>query len=240
MLQTGKLFPRVGFLGTNPAWRSKRVVRFCNGRGTAEQWIKEGKNVMKWAKLSCRTFKDNQTRLQLFVSAYNLANFLWRPTVPKSVSKWTLTTLREELIKIRAKMARHSKQVTFQLAEVAVPRVLFAAILQWIKRLAMPPPSVARTFASHGGSGTGLTNWEKPRSATGQSSLRSPSRVVAKDFRANENGCRPPRTRGDARHGGGGLVRWMNKRAWVSSRLTANGKCRINLQAQYITFTGRG
>jgi hypothetical protein len=39
------------------------VVRFYNGRGTAEQWIKEGKNAVKWIKLSCRTFKDNQARL---------------------------------------------------------------------------------------------------------------------------------------------------------------------------------
>ena len=40
---------------------SKNVVKFYNGRGTAEQWIKEGKNAVKWTKLSCRTFKDNQT-----------------------------------------------------------------------------------------------------------------------------------------------------------------------------------
>ena len=143
----GELFPRVGFIVTNLSWRSKRVVRFYNGRGTAEQWIKEGKNAVKWTKLSCRTFKDNQTRLQLFALAYNLANFLRRLAVPKSVSHWTLTTLREKLIKIGAKVTRHSKYVTFQLAEVAVPRELFAAILERIARLAMPPPSVGRAYA---------------------------------------------------------------------------------------------
>jgi hypothetical protein len=143
----GELFPRVAFIVTNLAWRSKRVVRFYNGRGTAEQWIKEGKNAVKWTKLSCRTFKDNQTRLQLFALAYNLANFLRRLAVPKSVSHWTLTTLREKLIKIGAKVTRHSKYVTFQLAEAAVPRELFAAILERIKRLAMPPPSVAGAYA---------------------------------------------------------------------------------------------
>jgi hypothetical protein len=41
------LFPRVGFLVTNLRWRSKKVVRFYNRRGTAEQWIKEGKNAVK-------------------------------------------------------------------------------------------------------------------------------------------------------------------------------------------------
>ena len=68
----GELFARVGFIVTNLTWRSKRVVRFYNGRGTAEQWIKKGKNAVKWTKLSCRTFKDNQARLQLFALAYNL------------------------------------------------------------------------------------------------------------------------------------------------------------------------
>jgi hypothetical protein len=139
----GELFPRVGFIVTNLTWRSKNVVKFYNGRGTAEQWIKEGKNAVKWTKLSCRTFKDNQARLQLFALAYNLGNFLRRLALPKPVRHWSLTTLREKLIKIGAKVTRHSKYVTFQLAEVAVTRNLFAAILNRIARLAIPPPMVA-------------------------------------------------------------------------------------------------
>jgi hypothetical protein len=134
----GELFPRVGFIVTNLGWRSKRVVRFYNGRGTAEQWIKEGKNAVKWTKLSCRTFKDNQARLQLFALAYNLANFLRRLALPKDIRQWSLTTLREKLVKIGAKVTWHSKYVFFQLAEVAVPRRLFAAILERVRRLAMP------------------------------------------------------------------------------------------------------
>jgi len=136
----GELFPRVGFIVTNLTWRSKRVVKFYNGRGTAEQWIKEGKNAIQWTKLSCRKFKDNQTRLQLFALAYNLANFLRRLALPKAVRHWSLTTLREKLIKIGAKVTRHSKYVFFQLAEVAITRNLFAAILDRIARLAIPPP----------------------------------------------------------------------------------------------------
>jgi len=81
----GELFPRVGFIVTNLNKHSKNVVKFYNGRGTAEQWIKEGKNAVKWTKLSCRTFKDNQTRLQLFSLAYNLANFLRRLALPHEV-----------------------------------------------------------------------------------------------------------------------------------------------------------
>ncbi len=79
-----ELYPRVGFIVTN-IWKApERVVHFYNGRGTAEQWIKEGKNAVKWTNLSCRTFKDNQTRLQLFALAYNLANFLRRLALPAS------------------------------------------------------------------------------------------------------------------------------------------------------------
>lgn len=138
----GELFPRVGFIVTNLTKQSKSVVKFYNGRGTAEQWIKEGKNAVKWTKLSCRTFKDNQARLQLFALAYNLGNFLRRLALPKPVQHWSMTTLREKLIKIGAKVTRHSKYVFFQLAEVAVTRNLFAAILDRIAQLAIPPPLV--------------------------------------------------------------------------------------------------
>jgi hypothetical protein len=50
----GELFPRVGFLVTNLKWRSQRVVRFYNARGTAEQWIKEGKNAVKFTTRGVR------------------------------------------------------------------------------------------------------------------------------------------------------------------------------------------
>ena len=73
--------------------RCKNVVKFYNGRGTAEQWIKEGKNAVKWTKFSCRTFQDNQTRLQLFALAYNLANFMRRLALSHDVKHWSLTTL---------------------------------------------------------------------------------------------------------------------------------------------------
>jgi hypothetical protein len=98
----GELFSLVGFIVTNLKWRAKKVVRFYNARGTTEQWIKEGKNAVKWTKLSCRRFRDNAARLQLFALAYNLANFLRQLALPKPIQGWTLTTLREKLIKIGA------------------------------------------------------------------------------------------------------------------------------------------
>src|SRR5512135_877586 len=135
----GELFPRVGFVVTNLRRSPKRVIKFYNGRGTAEQGIKQGKNALNWTRLSCRRFRDNRMRLPLFALAYNLANFLRHLALPRSVRTWTLTTLREKLIKIGAKVVSHAKAVTFQLAEVAVPRALFAAILGRIGRLRAAP-----------------------------------------------------------------------------------------------------
>ena len=135
---SGELFPRIGFIVTNLKRPAKAVVRFYNQRGTAEQWIKEGKNAVKWTRLSCHDFVDNQVRLQLFVLAYNLGNLLRQAVLPRSVRHWTLTTLREKLIKIGAKVVRHSRQVIFQMAEVAVPRELFRSILCAIGHLRQP------------------------------------------------------------------------------------------------------
>jgi len=68
---------------------------------------------VNWTRLSCRDFADNQIGLQLFVLAYNLDNFLRRLALPFNVKHWTLTTLRDKLIKIGAKVMRHARYVTF-------------------------------------------------------------------------------------------------------------------------------
>ena len=69
----GELFPRVGFIVTNMSAGPEGVVHFYNGRGTAEQWIKEGKYALNWTRLSCHRFVANRVRLPLFILAYNLA-----------------------------------------------------------------------------------------------------------------------------------------------------------------------
>ena len=71
--------------------------------------------------------------------AYNLANFLRRLALPRGVKHWSLTTLREKLVKIGAKVTQHAKYVTFQMAEVAIPRQLFREILRRITRLRASP-----------------------------------------------------------------------------------------------------
>ena len=128
----GELVPRVGFIVTNLSRPTKRVVAFYNHRGTAEQHIKEGKNAINWTRLSCRKFRNNAVRLQLHALAYNLGNFMRTLALPKEVEHWSMTTLRDKLVKIGAKVVRHGRYVTFQLAEVAVPRDLFRKILSLI------------------------------------------------------------------------------------------------------------
>ena len=135
----GELFPRVGFIVTNLSRPAERVTKFYNGRGTAEQYIKEGKNAINWTRLSCHSFRNNEVRLQLHALAYNIGNFLRTLALPEAVEHWSLTTLREKLIKIGAKVVRHGRYITFQLADVAIPRPLFAEILRLIDGLRPAP-----------------------------------------------------------------------------------------------------
>ena len=133
------LYPRVGFIVTNLARSAEGVVAFYNQRGTYEQYIKEGKNAIKWTRLSCRSFAANAVRLQLHALAYNLGNFMRTLAMPRTAEPWSLTSLREKLIKIGAKVVSHGRYVTFHMAEVAVPRQMFQEILSLIAQLRAPP-----------------------------------------------------------------------------------------------------
>jgi len=138
----GELFPRCGFIVTNLRCKSTNVVAFYNKRGMAEQYIKEWKGALKGTRLSCRSFDANAVRLQLHALAYNLGNFLRTLAIPEVIAEWSLTTLREKLIKIGAKVVSHGRYVTFQMAEVAIPRDVFAELLRRIAALRSPPGCV--------------------------------------------------------------------------------------------------
>ena len=69
--------------------------------------IKEGKYAVKWTHLSCRTMKANAVRLQLHALAYNLANFLRTLALPDEMASWSMTTLRDKVVKIGAKVIAH-------------------------------------------------------------------------------------------------------------------------------------
>jgi hypothetical protein len=83
-------------------------------------------------------FNANAVRLQLHALAY-LGNFLCTLATPEAIAHWSLTSLREKFIKIGAKAVSHGRYVTFQIAEVAITRSLFFAIMQRIAELRSPP-----------------------------------------------------------------------------------------------------
>src|SRR5205809_7094080 len=80
--------------------------------------------------------------MTLHALAYNLATFLRTLALPGEVDRWSLTSLREKVVKIGAKVIGHGRYAIFQMAEVAVPRELFSRILERIARLR--PPVMAR------------------------------------------------------------------------------------------------
>ena len=86
---SGELFPRVGFIVTNLTLPNRAVVRFYNKRGTAEQWIKEGKQAVQMTRLSCHKFRSNEVRLWLTIIAYNLGNLWRRLVLPQRIDKWS-------------------------------------------------------------------------------------------------------------------------------------------------------
>jgi hypothetical protein len=134
----GELFPRVGFIVTNLTLPSRAVVRFYNKRGTAEQWIKEGKQAVKMTRLSCHRFRSNEVRLWLSIMAYNLGNLWRRLVLPQRIGNWSLTSLQQRLVKTGGRLIKHARYYWLLLAESHLTRRLFASMLGRIDGLPLP------------------------------------------------------------------------------------------------------
>jgi hypothetical protein len=134
----GELFPRLGFIVTNLATDNRAVVRFYNKRGTAEQWIKEGKQAVKMTRLSCHRFRASEVRLWLSLIAYNLGNLWRRLALPKGIGNWSLTSLQQRLVKTGGRLIKHARYYWLLLAESHLTRRLFASMLRRITMLAVP------------------------------------------------------------------------------------------------------
>ena len=134
----GELFPRVGFIVTNLTLPSRAVVRFYNKRGTAEQWIKEGKQAVKMTRLSCHRFRSNEVRLWLTIIAYNLGNLWRRLVLPQRIGNWSLTSLQQRLVKTGGRLIKHARYYWLLLAESHLTQRLFASMLGRINGLSLP------------------------------------------------------------------------------------------------------
>lgn len=134
----GELFPRVGFIVTNLETDSRAVLRFYNKRGTAEQWIKAGKQAVKMTRLSCHRFRSNEVRLWLSVIAYNLGNLWRRLVLPKRIEKWSLTSVQQRLVKTGGRLIKHARYYWLLLAESHLTRRLFGSMVRRIEALPVP------------------------------------------------------------------------------------------------------
>ena len=134
----GELLPRVGFIVTNLTLPSRAVVRFYNKRGTAEQWIKEGKQAVKMTRLSCHKFRSNEVRLWLTIIAYNLGNLWRRLTLPQRIGNWSLTSLQQRLVKTGGRLVKHTRYYWLLLAESHLTRRLFGSMVRRIEELPVP------------------------------------------------------------------------------------------------------
>jgi hypothetical protein len=106
-----------------------------------------GKGAIKWTRLSCRTFAANAVRLQ-HALAYNLGNFLRTLATPEPIKDWSLTSLKEKLIKTGAKVVTHGRYVIFQMAEVPIARQMFQEILRLIAAAAATTSASVRRSMS--------------------------------------------------------------------------------------------
>jgi hypothetical protein len=137
----GELYPRVGFIVTNLARPAERVVAFYNQRGTCEQFIKEGKgDKMDSAIMSylCRQRGSPAASCTGLQSRQFHAN----PGDAKDREAVVADQLAREADQDRREGRSYGRYITFQLAEVAVSRQMFANILSLIAQVRTPPATV--------------------------------------------------------------------------------------------------
>jgi DDE family transposase len=117
---------------------SRDGVGVYNKRGTAEQWIKEGKQAMKMTSLSCHPFRSNQVRVALSLLAYNLGNLWRRLALPRRIVNWSLPSLQHRSVKRGGWLFEHARYFWLLLAEWHLNRRRVEAMLDRIALLPVP------------------------------------------------------------------------------------------------------
>ena len=134
----GELFPRVGFIVTNLTLPNRAVVRFYNKRGTAEQWIKEGKQAVKMTRLSCHRFRSNEVRLWLSRDRLQPGEPVAAVGAAEEVDEWSLTSLQQRLVKTGGRLIKHARHYWLLLAESHLTQRLFGSMVRRIASLSLP------------------------------------------------------------------------------------------------------
>jgi uncharacterized membrane protein (UPF0127 family) len=107
---------------------ARGIVPFYNGKGTAEQWIKQGKYALNWTRFSCHNFVVNQVRLRLFILVYSLGNLMRRLALLEGIKHCALAN-----IKAGGRLACHTRSLVFQPAEVLVIGEMLTGILEQLR-----------------------------------------------------------------------------------------------------------
>ena len=134
----GELFPRVGFIVTNLSLPSRAVVRFYNKRGTAEQWIKEGKQATHWTRLSCQPAPGQPSALAVERTGLQPGESVAGAGAPKRIDHRSLTSLQQRQVKTCGRLVKHARYYWLLLAEGHLTRRVFGAILRRIWALLGP------------------------------------------------------------------------------------------------------
>ncbi len=135
----GGIVPPRGLPRDQPGGLKPGGSALLHKRGTAEQWIKEGKQAVAMTRLSCHRFRANEVRLWLSLIAYNLGNLWRRLALPAPIGKWSLTSLQQRLVKSGGRLIQHARYYWLLLAEGHLTRRLFAGMLR--KIVALPSPA---------------------------------------------------------------------------------------------------
>ena len=162
--------------------------------------------------------------------------------MPKTAEPWSLTSLREKLIKIGAKVVSHGRYVTFQMAEVAVPRQISVNPLVltgttpeplptalWNQSSASPQPcsrgiptGVRRQICSQcGGEPVAAAEFGADDIAVGAERLAQCEDLNRESARAARRHLRPPRTAITA-GANSSTIRWN------PARLTSGRRSRLS------------
>jgi hypothetical protein len=123
--------------------------------------------------------RRQRVRLQLHALAYNLGNFMRTLAMPKAAEPWSLTSQREKVIKIGAKVVSHGRYVTFKMAEVAVSRQMFAEIpslIFWLRHRPRRHEGLVRANAHAMGGGRGMPPASKASRFSAPAAPTSPLR----------------------------------------------------------------
>ena len=133
--QEGQFLHQITFLVTNMDLSPEWIVNLYSNRGRMENFIKEGKEDMDFSSVSSSSMTVNANRLEIHQMAYNIFNWFRRITLPEDMKKMKISTLRNKILKIAARVVHHARHIVFKLNSSFPYKDEFQEILHNIGKL---------------------------------------------------------------------------------------------------------